>query len=93
MPIFRRKIEIVDAVQFTGDNRREVLTFAYRKLSAQALHGAEVMRLPIIIETVDGEVSATPGDWICREVDGRMTVLDAQTFGLIFEAVDRLMQL
>lgn len=70
MPKFQKKPVMIEAVQFTGSNHREVLSFVYPDLSEDAIVGAETMWLPVVIETLEGDMTASPGDWIIKGVKG-----------------------
>ena len=70
MQKFQKKPVVIEAVQFTGSNHREVLSFVYPDLSEDAIVGAETMRLPVVIETMEGDMTASPGDWIIKGVKG-----------------------
>jgi hypothetical protein len=84
---FRKKPVVIEAVQFTGENRREVLSFSYPKLSEDALRGAEVMRLPVVIETLEGDMTASLGDWIIRGIKGEIYPCKPDIFEATYEPV------
>ena len=88
MPKFRKKPVVIEAVQFTGENRREVLKFAMPKLSKTALDGAETMRLPVVISTLEGDMTASPGDWIIKGVNGEFYPCKPDIFAKTYEAVE-----
>lgn len=67
---FRKKPVVIDAIQFTGSNQAEVLAFCRPNLSKIALDGAQIMKLPVIISTLEGELTASPGDWIIKGTAG-----------------------
>jgi hypothetical protein len=70
MSKFRKKPVVIEAVQFDGSNRREVLCFIYPSLSETALLGAEAMALPVVIETLEGDMTVSPGDYVIKGVQG-----------------------
>lgn len=73
----------VRAIQFTGENRREVLLFAYPNLSEDALVGAELMRLPVVIETSEGDVTISAGDYVIRSATGELTAESHERVGRV----------
>lgn len=88
MPKFRKKPVVIEAVQFTGENRREVLSFAFPSMSEDGLAGAEIMRLPVVIETAEGAMKASPGDWIIKGVKGEFYPCKPDIFAATYEAVE-----
>lgn len=87
MAKYRKKHVVVEAVKFTGENRREVLSFAMPQLSEEALHGAEVMRLPVVIETLEGVMKVSPGDWVIRGIKGEFYPCKPDIFEQTYEPV------
>lgn len=84
-----RKLPVeIEAVQFNGENRREVLSFAYPSLSDDALAGAEAMRLPVVIETLEGDMTANPGDWIIKGVAGELYPCKPDIFAATYELAE-----
>lgn len=82
---FRKKPVVIDAVQFDGENRREVLSFVYPDLSEDALRGAEIMKLPVVISTLEGDMTASPGDWIIKGVKGEFYPCKPDVFTATYE--------
>ena len=87
MPRFRKRPVEVEAIQFTGRNQREVLQFIYPSMSEDGLRGAEVMNLPVVIETLEGDMTAAPGDWIIRGVQGEFYPCKPDIFEATYEPV------
>ena len=84
---FRKRPVVIEAVQFNGNNRREVLSFVFPDLSEDALVGAEAMSLPVVIETLDGDMTASPGDWIIKGVKGEFYPCKPDIFEATYEEV------
>jgi hypothetical protein len=84
---FQKKPVVIEAVQFTGSNHREVLTFVYPDLSEDAIVGAETMRLPVVIETLEGDMTASPGDWVIKGVKGEFYPCKPDIFAATYSAV------
>jgi hypothetical protein len=87
MGSYRKKSVVVEAVQFTGSNRREVLQFIYPSMSEDGLHGAEEMALPVVIGTLEGDMTVSPGDWIIRGVKGEVYPCKPDIFQATYEPV------
>ena len=87
MPMFRKRPVVIEAVQFTGRNHREVLGFCYPDMSEDGLAGAEIMRLPIVIETLEGHMTASVGDWIIKGVKGEFYPCKPDIFEATYEPV------
>lgn len=60
---FRKKPVVIDAVQWTGENRDEIFQFVGRDASVGDVTG-------LVIKTLEGEHKASVGDWIIRGVNG-----------------------
>ena len=87
MAKFRKKPVVIEAIQFIGSNQREVLAFCRPELSEDALNGAQVMGLPVIITTLEGDMRANPGDWIIKGVKGEFYPCKPDIFEATYEPV------
>jgi hypothetical protein len=85
MAQYRKKPVVIEAVQFTGYNRREVLQFIYPSMSEDGLRGAEVAALPVVIGTLEGDMTADPGDWVIRGVKGEFYPCKPDIFAATYE--------
>lgn len=83
--MFRKKPVVIEAIQFTGNNIREVLAFCRPNLSEDALDGAQVMNLPVIITTLEGDMKASIGDWIIKGVKGEFYPCKPDIFSETYE--------
>jgi len=88
MPHFRKKPVVIEAVRFDGENRREVLSFIYPMLSEVGLEGAEVARLPVVIGTLEGDMTVSPGDWVIRGVQGEFYPCKPDIFVKTYEPTE-----
>lgn len=92
MAQFRKKPVVIDAVQWTGDNLREVIDFAGLHPSAEkwtwAEYEAVVARDGLKIFTLEGPMMATPGDWIIKGVKGEFYPCKPDIFAATYESVD-----
>lgn len=84
---FRKRPVEIEAIRFTGDNRRDVLSWVYPSLSGDALEAAEVMCLPVVIETLEGDMTANVGDYVIRGVAGEFYPCKPDIFAATYEAV------
>ncbi|MEM1424039.1 MAG: hypothetical protein AAGH64_08550 [Planctomycetota bacterium] len=88
MKRYRKKPVVIEAVQFTGTNQSEVLAFVYPDLSPDALEGAQAMGSPVIIETLEGDMTASPGDYVIRGVQGEHYPCKPDIFEATYEPVE-----
>lgn len=84
---YRKKPVVIEAVEFNGNNQREVLGFIYRDMSENGLSGAERMGLPVVIETLEGDMKADPGDFIIKGVNGEFYPCKPDIFEKTYEKV------
>ena len=87
MPKFRKKPVVIEATRFDGSNHREVLKFIYPDLSEDALHGAEVMKLPVVIQTLEGDMTVSPGDFVIKGVKGEFYPCKPDIFKATYDPV------
>jgi hypothetical protein len=85
MAKFRTKRMVIDAIQVTGNNQAQALKLAYPDLSKDALKGAQIMKLPVVIVTPAGETTVAAGDWIVRDQDGELHVCGRALFAATYE--------
>ena len=78
---FRKKPVVIEAVQYTGKNQNEVADF-YPEVS-----GAFGSR-KIFIRTLEGNMEATPGDWIIKGVKGEFYPCKPDIFDATYEKCD-----
>jgi hypothetical protein len=87
MALYRKKPVVIEAVQFTGSNRREALQFIYPSMSEDGLRGAEVASLPVVIGTLEGDMTVSPGDWVIKGVKGEFYPCKSDIFEATYEKV------
>jgi len=76
---FRKKPVVIQAIRWTGENPLEVERF----ITCQYLMGRE-----IIIQTLEGDLAASVGDWIIKGVKGEFYPCKPDIFELTYEQVD-----
>lgn len=96
MTQFRKKPVVIDAVQFHGPNLHEVVSFVEGKAptihtsyAGEAWHTYEgmVKENGFKIETLEGVMTAQPGDWIIKGVKGEFYPCKPDIFAATYEAV------
>ncbi len=94
MSKFRKKPVVVEAMQFKGDVQAVidwVDTFFYgdpdQGPNIQEDHNGDGDTL-CVIETLEGDMSALPGDWIIRGVKGEFYPCKPDIFEATYEAVE-----
>ena len=93
--LFRKKPVEVPAVQWTGLNIEEVLPF-FGDISKLPNNGAYVKpgigHMPItgqlVIPTLEGDMIASPGDWIIKGVKGEFYPCKPDIFAATYEAIE-----
>jgi len=78
---FRKKPVIIEAIQFTGDNISELVYWVDKK---QLPCGDNTQ---LIITTLEGDMSASVGDYIIKGVKGEFYLCKPDIFELTYEEV------
>lgn len=88
---FRKKPVVIEAIQWRGDNLREVIAFTGRHQSATLRSWAHfedvVRREGLKIFTLEGHHMASVGDWIIRGVQGEFYPCKPDIFEATYEPV------
>jgi hypothetical protein len=79
---YRKKPVVIDAVQFTSENMPEVTAFIGGENG-----GKFIARPPggLGIQTLEGTMWATPGDWIIKGVKGEFYPCKPDIFAATYE--------
>jgi hypothetical protein len=77
---FRKKPVVIEAVQWTADNYDEVGDF-------MGISSTCAVDDCFIIPTLEGEMRASPGDWIIKGVQGEFYPCKPDIFAATYEAV------
>ena len=83
MPKFRKKRVIVEAVQWTGNNREEMEKFIPNTILAKKNAEEE-----LAIGTLEGVMTASKNDWIIKGVHGEYYPCKPDIFEKTYEQVD-----
>lgn len=79
---YRKKPVVIEAIRWTGKNIKEVNTFLGDGLDEDLLQDQ-----PIIIETLEGDITAQVGDWIIRGIKGEFYPCKPDIFEATYESV------
>lgn len=85
MPKYRKKPVEIEAMQYIGSNRDDVLAFtglAAQNASTIYWHDGQ-----IVIRTLEGDMTAQPGDWIIRGVAGEVYPCKPDIFERTYDTV------
>lgn len=80
MAKYRKKPVVIDALQWTGENREEMIEF----VNNEAVVGIEWIAIP----TLEGTMRATVGDYIIRGVHGELYSCKPDIFAKTYEKAD-----
>jgi hypothetical protein len=85
MPKFyRKKPVVIQAVQWKGDNRKDIWDFcSLSYFNTDMVSGA----LMLTIQTLEGEMTASVGDYIIRGIQGEFYPCKPDIFELTYETV------
>ncbi len=79
MPKFRKKPIVIDAVQYNGQNIHELTKFGAR---------VGIFLEGVGIYTLEGTMTARPGDWIIKGVQGEFYPCKPDIFEATYELVN-----
>lgn len=93
--IFRKKPVVINAIQWTGSNLREVIAFTDGPPDVRSSHAGEKWEVyeqivasdGLKIYTLEGKMSASVGDWIIKGVQGEFYPCKPDIFEATYEAV------
>jgi hypothetical protein len=96
MTQYRKKPVVIDAIQWTGGNIEDVLPF-FGDMSKLPNTGGYIKpgigHIPpagvLIIPTLEGEMTASAGDWIIKGVKGEFYPCKPDIFEATYEKVEQ----
>lgn len=94
MPKFRKKPVVIDAVQFRGYDKKWLQVVDDTLWLETAYEDgilSNIEKYPtagLLIETLEGQMYAWPGDWIIRGVKGELYPCKPDIFEATYEKVD-----
>lgn len=80
---FRKKPVVVEAVQWTGKNMKEITKLGPKIMALEE----DFLDDDITIETLEGKMTAKKGDWIIRGVKGEYYPCKPDIFEATYEAI------
>lgn len=84
MPKFRKRPVVIEAMQFTEEHRQQCFEF----ITCDHYADWDANGIPVIrIETLEGTMTASFGDWIIRGVKGEFYPCRADIFEATYEPV------
>ena len=84
---YRKKPVEIEAVQYTGDNEHEIMDFAGDH-RVRCVPMSITLKPSITIDTLEGVMTASEGDFIIRGVKGELYPCKPDIFVATYEAVD-----
>lgn len=95
MPKFRKLPVEIEAIQWNGNtNIQEIEDFVGRKLNTEVFSdtaydaGIAPPLFRIIISTLEGDMKASPNDWIIKGVNGEFYPCKPDIFNKTYESVN-----
>lgn len=87
---YRKKLVVIEAVQWNGTNLEEIKNFVGDALEFQAdvLLEDEKMQIMVVIKTLEGEHYASVNDFIIKGVHGEFYPCKPDIFKKTYEAVE-----
>lgn len=82
---FRKKPVVIEAVQFTAESMNDIESWCGGSIKGTALPPEERF---MHIQTLEGEMTASFGDWIIRGVSGEFYPCKPDIFEMTYERVD-----
>jgi hypothetical protein len=80
---FRKKPVVIDAIQW-NENKVEVMDFVGGDVDHTEFNGKEFLH----IKTLEGEMKASPGDWIIKGVKGEFYPCKPDIFAMTYEPAE-----
>jgi hypothetical protein len=82
MTFYRKKPVVIQAVQWTGENNIEILNFCSTCYITSSGKSKD-----LIVSTLEGDMSASVGDFIIKGVKGEFYACKEDIFDLTYETV------
>ena len=83
---YRKKQVEIDAIQFVGTNKDEITEFMFSASSRFGITGDG--SVVIFINTLEGEMVASVGDWIIKGVKGEFYPCKPDIFAATYECAE-----
>jgi hypothetical protein len=80
---YRKKPVVIEVIKWTGDNYDEIKAFCGESFNCWWFNYASVS-----IRTLEGDMTASKGDWIIKGVKGEFYPIKNDIFAATYEPVD-----
>jgi hypothetical protein len=90
MPKFRKKPVVIEAVQWTGFNFTESEAFMGEPAGHGRYDSPPLGASKRLISTLEGEMAASPGDWIIKGIKGEFYPCRPDIFAATYEPVESI---
>jgi hypothetical protein len=80
---YRKKPVVIEAVQFTGDNALAIVKWMGARYVSTGVDGDR-----LIIPTLEGDMTASLGDWVIKGVQGEFYPCKPSIFEATYEPVE-----
>ncbi len=77
MPKYVKRPVEIEAIQWTGDNRREIFDFCDQSYFNTKFETGELV---LMIQTLEGTMEASTGDYIIKGIKGEFYIADKKKF-------------
>ena len=77
----------IEAIQFVGNNLKEIEDYAGRKCTSATFHGSDC--IGITIETLEGNMHASVGDYIIKGLRGEFYPCKPDVFEKKYEIITK----
>ncbi len=85
---YRKKPVEIEAAQWDGTSFTADAIVAWSGGDVRvALHGEDNNRMVLVVETLEGRMAASPGDWVIRGVQGEFYPCKSDIFEATYERV------
>ena len=82
MPLFRKKPVVIEAVQYTGRNLKEIMAF-----SKAGEIGQDFLSGDMVIKTLEGTMNVIENDWVIKGINGEFYPCKPDIFDKTYEEV------
>jgi hypothetical protein len=92
---FRKKPTVIEAMQWSGENLRELISFTNFPSDTRSMHAGQkweeyeglVKREGLKIRTLEGWLTASKGDWIIKGTRGEHWPVKPEIFADTYEPI------
>lgn len=84
---YKKKPVVIDAMQFDGDNHEAIYAWVDSLDHEDNGPAFDTSRGCLLIQTLEGTMRASPGDWIIRGVSGEYYPCKPDIFTMTYEEV------